>query len=49
VSTHQGVAKRYGFIYVNRDEFDLLDLARYRKDSFGWYAKVIASNGADLT
>lgn len=49
VSTHQGVAKRYGFIYVNRDEFDLLDLARHRKDSFGWYAKVIASNGADLS
>ena len=49
VSTHQGVAKRYGFVYVNRDEFDLLDLARYRKDSFGWYAKVIASNGADLS
>lgn len=49
VSTHQGISKRYGFIYVNRDEFDLLDLARYRKDSFAWYAKVIATNGADLT
>ncbi len=49
VSTHQGVRKRYGFIYVDRDEFDLRDLARYRKDSFHWYAKVIASNGADLT
>ena len=23
-------------------------LARYRKDSFAWYKKVIASNGADL-
>nr|AIA94763.1 Glyco_hydro_1 [uncultured Mesoplasma sp.] len=23
VSTHEGMAKRYGFIYVNRDEFDL--------------------------
>lgn len=49
VSTHQGVAKRYGFVYVNRDEFDLLDLSRHRKDSFGWYSKVIASNGADLS
>ena len=48
VSTHQGAAKRYGFIYVNRGEFDLLDLARYRKDSFAWYGKVIASNGANL-
>ena len=49
VSTHEGVVKRYGFIYVNRDEFDLKDLARYRKDSFYWYKKVIASNGEDLT
>ena len=48
VSTHQGVAKRYGFIFVNRDEDDLLDLARYRKDSFYWYRNAIASNGADL-
>ena len=49
VSTHEGVVKRYGFIYVNRDEFDLKDLARYRKDSFYWYKKVISTNGEDLT
>ena len=49
ISTHEGMVKRYGFIYVNRDEFDLKDLARYRKDSFYWYKKVIASNGEDLT
>ena len=48
VSTHSGCSKRYGFIYVNREEFDLLDLARYKKDSFAWYQKVIASNGDDL-
>lgn len=48
VSTHEGVVKRYGFIYVNRDEFDLKDLARYRKDSFYWYKKVIETNGEDL-
>ncbi len=48
VSTHEGVVKRYGFIYVNRDEFDLKDLARYRKDSFFWYKKVIESNGEEL-
>lgn len=48
VSTHEGFAKRYGFIYVNREEFDLLDLRRVRKDSFFWYKKVIASNGMDL-
>jgi len=48
ISTHQGMAKRYGFIYVNRDEHDLKDLARYRKDSFYWYKHVIATNGEEL-
>ncbi len=49
ISTHEGIVKRYGFIYVDRDEFDLKTLDRYRKDSFYWYKKVIASNGTDLT
>ncbi|MBT2758482.1 glycoside hydrolase family 1 protein [Mesobacillus foraminis] len=48
VSTHQGSSKRYGFIYVNRDEFDLKDLRRIRKQSFYWYKDVIATNGANL-
>lgn len=48
VSTHQGITKRYGFIYINRDEFDLKDMARIRKDSFYWYQKVCTSNGEDL-
>jgi len=48
ISTHEGIVKRYGFIYVNRDEFDMKDLKRIRKDSFYWYKKVIASNGEDL-
>lgn len=45
VSTHQGYQKRYGFIYVDREEFDLKQLKRYKKDSFYWYQKVIADNG----
>ncbi len=49
VSTHQGCTKRYGFIYVNRDEFDLKDLRRIKKKSFYWYKKVIATNGQDLS
>lgn len=48
ISTHEGMVKRYGFIFVNRDEFDLKDMKRYRKDSFYWYKKVIASKGEDL-
>jgi 6-phospho-beta-glucosidase len=46
VSTHQGVRKRYGFVYVDRDEDDLKSLARIRKDSFYWYQSLIASHGA---
>jgi len=48
ISTHEGAVKRYGFIYVDREEFDLKSLARYRKDSFFWYKDVIASNGEKL-
>lgn len=42
------MAKRYGFIYVNKFDDGTGDLTRERKDSFYWYKKVIASNGADL-
>lgn len=49
VSTHQGMRKRYGFIYVDRDEEDLRSLRRHRKDSFHWYQRVIAANGASLS
>ena len=48
ISTHQGITKRYGLIYVDRDEFDLKEMKRYRKDSFWWYQKVCQSNGAEL-
>lgn len=47
ISTHEGITKRYGFIYVNRNEEDLLDLKRYKKDSFYWYQKVIQQNGLE--
>lgn len=42
------LAKRYGFIYVNYHDDGTGDGKRYRKDSFYWYKKVIASNGGDL-
>ncbi|NFG23086.1 glycoside hydrolase family 1 protein [Clostridium botulinum] len=48
VSTHQGYGKRYGFIYVNRDEFDSKDLRRIKKKSFNWYKNVINTNGEEL-
>ena len=40
--------KRYGFIYVNRDDDGNGDFSRIRKDSFYWYKKVISSNGEDI-
>ena len=40
--------KRYGFIYVDRDNDGNGTLKRSKKKSFDWYKKVIASNGEDL-
>ncbi len=40
--------KRYGFIYVDRDNYGNGTLKRTKKKSFNWYKKVIASNGQDL-
>lgn len=41
--------KRYGFIYVDMDDYGNGTLQRIRKDSFFWYQKVIQSNGEDLS
>ncbi|ESV54569.1 6-phospho-beta-glucosidase [Streptococcus agalactiae LMG 14747] len=40
--------KRYGFIYVDRDNYGNGTLKRSKKKSFDWYKKVIASNGTDI-
>ncbi|MCI9591914.1 MAG: 6-phospho-beta-glucosidase [Lachnospiraceae bacterium] len=40
--------KRYGFIYVDKDNDGKGTLKRSKKASFEWYKKVIASNGEDL-
>lgn len=45
LSTHQGFKKRYGFIYIDRDDLNLKNLARIKKDSFFWYQTVIQTNG----
>lgn len=42
------MAKRYGFIYVDKYDDGTGDLSRRKKKSFDWYKKVIASNGEDL-
>lgn len=40
--------KRYGFIYVDRNDDGSGTLDRYKKKSFYWYQKVIESNGGIL-
>ena len=40
--------KRYGFIYVDRNDDGSGTLERYKKKSFNWYKEVIATNGASL-
>ena len=47
LSSHQGFRKRYGLVYVNREDMDLKDMKRIKKDSFYWYQKVIRTNGED--
>ncbi len=49
ISTHEGIRKRYGFIYVDCTDEEIGTLKRYRKDSFFWYKKVIATNGQYLS
>ena len=44
-----GYQKRYGFVYVDREEEEEgATLNRYKKDSYYWYKEVIASNGEKL-
>ena len=40
--------KRYGFIYVDKNDDGSGTLKRYKKDSFYWYKKVIETNGNTL-
>ena len=42
------MSKRYGFIYVDRDDAGNGSLKRSKKKSFTWYKNVISSNGENL-
>lgn len=49
VSASSGeMKKRYGMIYVNKQNDGTGDYKRLKKDSFYWYKKVIQSNGEEL-
>ena len=42
------LSKRYGYIYVDRNDDGEGTLDRYKKKSFNWYKGIIESNGATL-
>lgn len=42
------MAKRYGFIYVDVDDYGYGTYQRYKKKSFYWYQRVIATQGEEL-
>ena len=41
--------KRYGMIYVDRDNEGHGTMKRYKKDSFAWFKQVIETNGKKLS
>ncbi|MFC4737902.1 glycoside hydrolase family 1 protein [Bacillus daqingensis] len=43
-----GYQKRYGFVYIDRDENDARSLERIKKKSFFWYQQTIQQHGANL-
>lgn len=47
ISVHEGIRKRYGFIFVDRNEKDVKEMARFPKKSYYWYQNVIAENAVD--
>lgn len=42
------MSKRYGFVYVDKDDEGKETLCRKKKKSFEWYKNVIASNGENI-
>lgn len=48
LSVNDGMEKRYGLVYVDRDNFNERTLKRYKKDSFYFYQQVIATNGQNI-
>ena len=47
-SSSAEMSKRYGYIYVDLDDFGKGSGKRLKKDSFYWYKHVIETNGEDL-
>ncbi|KAE9560605.1 aryl-phospho-beta-D-glucosidase [Companilactobacillus bobalius] len=43
-----GYDKRYGFVYIDRDDYSPKSLLRIKKKSFNWYQRIIETNGGKL-
>ncbi len=48
LSSKGDMRKRYGFVYVNRENHDLKDLKRIPKKSFYWFKEVTKTNGQSI-
>ena len=48
LSSQGDMRKRYGVVYINRDNHDLKDMRRVPKKSYRWLQRVIRSNGRDM-
>lgn len=48
LSSQGDMEKRYGLVYVNRNNHELKDMKRIPKKSYAWFKKVIASDGKAL-
>ena len=46
--TNGEIKKRYGFIYVDKNDDGTGTEKRFKKDSFFWFQKVIKTNGEEL-
>lgn len=42
------MCKRYGFVYVDQDDYGQGSKKRMKKDSFDWYKRVVETNGEEL-
>lgn len=49
ISVHDGIDKRYGLVFVDRDNYSEKAQKRYPKDSFYFYQKVITTNAQNIT
>lgn len=48
LSVNDGMDKRYGLVFVDRNNYEAKNLKRYKKDSYYFYQKTIADNASNI-